>query len=309
MLSPEDYSQINDAFEFYQITCNYSNCSIYLTKDEIQKDSSLEPGIARLSRYQRALLRLGTPSHLTPAFLKHIELQQDKDPQINEKIKTYYDNGSLRDDLSYDDLQDAANALKKTGYEHLQITPVIDTRKTEKKKPGLFNRIKQKISDFYLGRQSKTLRSGRPYEIDESERIVRLAPEVMTLLGIEETDQIILKFKNRESAVRAMPIDDMEQIEATNIIGNGQSISYIVGIPAGIRSELGMHYIDTSVSVQRDTSFLFAKHLNIQLLSIFGLAITIIELGAPLLITIILIILFAPFVLYAILAPERKRVS
>ena len=47
----------------------------------------------------------------------------------------------------------------------------------------------------------------RPYEIDENSDIVRMSASNMKILGIEEMDKVVLRYKNREVVCRALNID------------------------------------------------------------------------------------------------------
>ena len=317
MLSPEDFELINKDYKYYQIVDNLTGCILYVNSNDFGADKTLKRQEARLSRYQRSLLRQDPPAVLPSAFVNHLDTCLEVSTEVAEAVRSFYqEDGELKEGLSFGEMKALTRYLKQAGYMNIQITPVVDSLGSRERKESVSKRIRnwfsgifRRISDFYLGSQSKTLRCGRPYEFDESERVVRLSPQIMTLLGVEETDQVILKYGDKTANVRAMPIDDEDQFKATNIVGNGQSINYFAGIPAGVRSELGMQNIDVSVSVKRDTRFLLAKHTNIQAAAMFGLILTIVEMGFEPLLTVVVVILLTPVVLYAILSGERKRVS
>lgn len=46
------------------------------------------------------------------------------------------------------------------------------------------------------------------------------------------------------------------------------TLNYAIGIPAHIRKKLGLYHINTAVKVDRDTSFIFKKSINEQIVPI-----------------------------------------
>ena len=154
------------------------------------------------------------------------------------------------------------------------------------------------------------LSAARPYKLDDARDIVRLSEDTMILLGIEETDRVIIKYKDQTCKACAMKIDSFELMKETNIVDSEIDIDIMVGIPAPLRSQLGIGDIETEVTIKRDTMFLFNKNLNIQMLSVLGLLLAVYQIGeGNFKLKSILCISMLPIIIYVSLSQERSKVK
>ncbi len=178
----------------------------------------------------------------------------------------------------------------------------------------IYLRTKQKknstVLDFLVGDCQMNLSAIRPYEIDDSRDIVRLSEDSMTLLGIEESDKVLLKYKNQRCEARAMKIDSFEFMQQTNILFCERDLDLIVGVPAPIRRKLGIEDVETEVIVERDTKYLFFKNLNIQLISVLGLLLAVFQIGDNhYKVKTVMCFALLPFIIWASLSQERSKVK
>lgn len=166
------------------------------------------------------------------------------------------------------------------------------------------------ICNWLAGGCSMNLSAIRPYKIDDSRDVVRLSEDTMTLLGIQETDSVIIKYGNRTKKAIAMKIDSLELMAETNIITTVTDLDRVVGIPAPMRQELGLGDIETEVVVVRDTPFLVRKNLNIQTISVLGLFLAVFQIGEGHVLEKLAVCLgLLPLVLLLSLSQERSKVS
>lgn len=181
----------------------------------------------------------------------------------------------------------------------LKIIPVSDSIFYTKKKS-----VWSHIVDFYVGKSTISLRCTRPYENDEGSDIVRLSSANMKLLGVEEMDQVVLRYKNKSKKCRVLSLDDKEEFFKTN---KPTSIDLSIGVPAHIRSELGVYDLNSSVKVDRDTSFILGRSLNEQIVPILLTVFSSKTLaGGDVWISVLLSLLAIPIITYLNLSSKRK---
>ena len=167
-----------------------------------------------------------------------------------------------------------------------------------------------RICDFLAGGCSMRLSAVRPYKIDDARNIIRLSEDSMTLLGIQETNSVIIRYKNRSCKAFAMKIDSFNLMKETNILDSEDDLDIIVGIPAPLRDKLDIGDIETEVTIVRDTPFLFRKNLNIQLLSVLGLLLAVFQIGdGHILIKSLICVVMLPVIILISLSQERSKVA
>lgn len=150
--------------------------------------------------------------------------------------------------------------LVKTYLTDLKIVPVIQSFCYKKPLRPL-----RALADFYVGKSTLSLACRRPYENDENSDIVRISRSNMRLLGIDEMDKVILKYKNNEVICRALEIDDVDHFTRNNKPLNAD---LSVGVPAHIRKKLGVPDLLSCVKIDRYTPFIFKKSVNEQILPV-----------------------------------------
>ena len=181
----------------------------------------------------------------------------------------------------------------------LKIIPVSDSIFYTKKKS-----VWSHIVDFYVGKSTISLRCTRPYENDEGSDIVRLSSANMKLLGVEEMDQVVLRYKNKSKKCRVLSLDDKDEFLKTN---KPTSIDLSIGVPAHIRSELGVYDLNSSVKVDRDTSVILGRSLNEQIVPILLTIFSSKTLaGGDVWVSILLSLLAIPIITYLNLSSKRK---
>lgn len=255
----------------------------------IEGSSDLKPGEIRLNYYQREILNI-------------VDSQKsNKEPSYIETLRVKVERTSI-DSTNYF-ISDSERLTVTANYNCIQIVPIFDIV------PAKYNML-YALCNKFVGKCEMKLSAGRPYKIDDSRDIVRLSEDTMTLLGIEETDRVIIKYKNGVCKASAMRIDTFELMKETNILDSETDLDLIVGIPAPLRQKLGIGDIETEVTVARDTVFLFNKRLNIQMLSVLGLLLAVFQIGSGeyILKTIISLSLL-PFIIYMSLSQERSKVK
>ena len=323
-LPEDDLALLDDGAPYYRLVCEGSNCELVVPRDGIEgfapeKDSQRRR--IKLDRYQRKLLKLELPVELSDSIRsRYLEGMPEKGRLLlegfegddeAEAVEGAYKSGRRDPDADYETARKAFIALSEQGFSRIYLAPLEGPAATKgcskRRTPWRF------LCDAYLGRASITLRAVRPYDLDESKRIVRISPGTMTFLGLEDTDMVRISYGGTSVKARVMPIDNVQEMHATNLLGDDDTLDNLVGIPTAIRHELGLGSIDTCVDVSRDTGYLFAKHLNIQFLALIGMLLTLLQtipaFDVDPAYVIIAFFVALPFVLYAVLSAERNRVG
>ena len=256
---------------------------------KIEKSSGTPQGRIKLSYYYRETLNINTSKLL-------IEAKQN-----NHKYLKILNKISRIDPESFAE-ERFIHELPKD-YHELQLFPIYKKFKSSKS-------AKQRICDTLVGRSSLNLLAVRPYSVDDARDIIRLSNDSMQLLGIEDGDRVVLSYGDKNYSAMALQIDSFELVDDTNILTGIENLDIIVGVPAPIRSYLGIDDIETGITVRRDTEFLLKKNFNIQLMPLAALILTVFQLDAlsyP--IQILICILLSPFIMYATLSQERNKVK
>lgn len=276
-----------------------------------------------LNYYQRVLLQLQPSSSvmqsiLHTSFYRNMWNGEDVDGQIDSILKKSGGDEYLKQD-------GLKKLLVKQGYEKIKLYPEFETFGHKRSE---LNWIQQKWVGYAgrtVGTKNILLRCARPYNVDEVSRVVRMAPDKITILGIEPNDEVILRYKDRKCNARVLPYDvdkEWKEIQMTNLVGgedDKSEIEVMVGIPAAIRDELGIPDVNVSVTVERDVKYVFHKNSNVQFLPIVALIFSVFDLshtffegipiGFQLLIALGVTIILAPLVFYIMLSGERSKVK
>jgi len=281
---------------------NVSNCitgqSFIVKKEHIIFDPTLPKGTMRLTRKQRIFLGLQVPKFLSAIQLEHMEsVLCDEDLKA---VKAAYskDEMELIDDISFvqkRELQDIFD--KKCGFK-VYLHPVTDSY-CVKNRRGF-----KAISDFFVGKSTTSLICCRPYENDEGADVIRMSRSNMQILGIDEMDQVILQYKNKKAVCRVLELNDTEAFFTTN---RYIDTDLAIGVPAHIRRALGIFGLNAVIKVDRDTSFIFKKSVNEQILPVL-LTLFSINLfrDSSVIISALLSALSIPVVVYLNLSSKRN---
>ncbi len=303
--------------------CNTSNVQFR------RPDSTVSPGIVQLNLEQRNLLAVKPPNELSEKMRDMLKVYGEEEIQ-----KIYYrkrqeeaDGDIEQSSLTYAQKEKVRGRLKKLGYETIFMYPVLSSFGTKHKDRGPDIRAAwEKGMEITVGQKIIEMKCARPYNIDEENRIVRLSSDNILILGLEPTDQVIIRYQGRRTKARVLAYDlDNEWVEITNtnhlLEDEKSEIEFLVGIPRCIREELDIPYIDINIEIERDTSYLFKKNLNIQFLPLLAMLFTIsdycinyfAEIPMPLwlriLFPIFLTILMSPLVCWFMFSAERSKVQ
>lgn len=317
-----DLVSLDRSCTYQRLICRGSGNELIVKTEDFEGFSADDgkSGTIKLDRHQRKLLGLEVPLELRP---EELALYLKKASEIDrEFIRESYPNGLLAEGLSFAEKRRLYAALCEGDFEQIYVTglhqeaagtngkvcrsantrPVKDSRG-----PG------QALCDFFLRASSMTLMCVRPYDLDEGRDVVRISPDTMALLGVDEGDSVRVRYGSLERRARVLSLENENAIMQTNLLDSDTSFDNIVGIPASLRYNLNINSLRTSVVIERDTKFLFKKHLNIQFFSIIAMLFTIWQTVEvfdidPLHATIAFFVLL-PFVLYLILSEERMRVQ
>lgn len=285
------------------IVNNLNGYSLRLPNNRIEYDR-LNPDRVALNIKFRRLIEAELPTYISQTYLDKME----------ENLKTYYNSES--ENIVYENYYETSQAFKKVieryNMDLLSVYPIYAFNKNYFK--SIINNIKtikDKILSFFIGQRSIDLRVIRPYPIDESENLVRLSKTAMELLGLQEADTVVIQNGEYSCKARVFLIDSWDIISNENRIKSEQDLSLLIGIPAYMRNKLGLFYINTNVSVERDLNYLFRKNLNSQVMTIisFILSLSIINKIPNLFLKILSIITFLIVMIYLSFSEVRERIS
>ncbi len=292
-------------FSLFEVINNLTNDTIFVKAKNIIVDSSLPQGAIRLNRKQRKLLSDNIPTRLSDVQWKQLMDTESVPENKKELFAKEYRSDSRGytiiesiEEMSFASNQAIQAVIKANFGESIILRPVIDTYRHKERR-----NLITVLSDIYVGRSTLTLNCRRPHECDENADIVRMTEDNMRFLGIEPMDRVIIRYKNRHLACHVLPFDE-EKYTRTNLPG---VIELSVGIPAHIRSQLGITDIQTSVKVDRDTAFIFRKSFNEQLVPIL-LALFSINIfdGLDTWLSSLVSVALIPVIMYITLSPKRN---
>ncbi|MDD3439399.1 MAG: hypothetical protein PHI04_08305, partial [Clostridiaceae bacterium] len=268
-----------------------------------------------LNYYQRHIMNVNIPKKviLRNDFLKYLgsdvltEAAKDILKRSYKDRHSYYE---IEQNLIEDD--DLKSIFKKLELDKIELVEVNDTGDKTKAMGlgGRWRRFIYGILSFLIKRKSICLRVGRPYPTDENSDIVRIMPTTMKILGIGETDKLIVRHRGHEAILRALPFDSFEVLKNSNVlVYDDADASTLIGIPSKYRVELGIYSLNSIVSAERDMKYLFFKNSNVQLLPIIAVIFTIIQTFQDTATRILLSCILVPLAIYVSLSQERLKVD
>ncbi|MBQ5819896.1 MAG: hypothetical protein IIW31_01545 [Clostridia bacterium] len=305
MISPADANGLfcdfeGSPFRLFEVYNTYSHDSIVVRRSHIYVDPSLDEGTVRLSRKQRICLGLEVPQYLTDCQWDLLEKTLDPESDAYRVIHALYGSNDhvLDKSASYNDKMAAKRIVAKECPSDIKIVPVPES--TRLSSGGILRRV----CDFYVGKSTISLVCRRPYDIDEGLDIVRMTRSNMNLLGIDEMDKVILQYKGNRVSCRVLELSDGEAFLETNL---PISPDLVVGIPAHIRRRLGIMDLSSSLKIDRDTSFIFIKSINEQIVPILlTLFSTNLFTDSSVIVSALLSLVAVPVVLYFNLSSKRN---
>lgn len=291
-------------FCLFEVINPLTNDSIYIRSQHITFDPALKSNEIRLNKKQRNMLSDNIPTRLTGNQWEELMQCAMADDLKDAIANTYnkdvsgYTIAKSVDELDFHVKHSLQKYIKNKLGEKLIVRPVIESFRYEKKK-----KLHRRLCDFFVGKSTLSLNCRRPHECDENSDIVRMSEENMLLLGIEPMDKVVIRFKETELSCHALPFCE-DKFERTNI---PSIIELSIGIPAHIRNKLKITDIQSSVKVDRDTTFLFKKSFNDQLVPIL---LTLLSLKffeeLSWYVSTILVVILVPIVMYLTLSSKRN---
>lgn len=290
-----------DMFSYFQFFNHHTGDSIIVKKSHIRIDAALKDGTILLNKKQRIFLGVELPKYISNSYWEEIISKIPEDNAEDLKLlKESYPTSDhfLVDNVEYETKQKLQKIISDYCPPRLSFVPIIDSY-CRKERQGF-----KTIADIYVGKSTLSLLCRRPYESDEGSDIVRMSASNMNLLGIEEMDKVIIKYKDKTVRCRVLKLDDEKAFLDSNV---PTSLNNAIGIPVHIRKKLGICNINTAVKVDRDTAFLFKKSINEQIVPIL-LTLFSINLFAEQSIWIKILICLAaiPVIVYLNLSSKRN---
>ena len=305
VISEVDYNNLyfdiqRSPCKFFEIYNTFSHDSIIIEKTHIFVDKSLAPGTIRLSRKQRICLGLEIPQYLSNEQWEMLEEKLDHSSEDYQIIRELYNSSDhiLDKSATYHKKVRAKKTISQYCLGVISIIPVPESVYAKRKK------LLRLLCDFYVGKSTISLVCRRPYDIDEGLDIVRMTKSNMNLLGIDEMDKVILQYKNKKLSCRVLELEDHEAFSETNL---PISHDIVVGVPAHIRKKLHVMDLSSSIKIDRDTTFIFRKSINEQIVPILlTLFSTNLFTDISIILAALLSIIAIPIVLYLNLSSKRN---
>lgn len=290
-----------------EITC----ASIDININKI-KYSEFDENSIKLNYFHRLILECDLPQKISSHHYEKYKIMLEKKENHLELLNKYFENEkALTGEViksekdAYNHKKNIKKVLSECGYPKLALYPI----EVENDNRNLFiNRLVESILDIIIGSNKTQLKCIRPYETDESSNVVRLSKSTLDLLGIDETDNLIISYRGKCVKARALVIGEIESIKETNILQSESELNVCIGIPAHIRREIGISVINVCCNVERDKSYLFKKNLNIQFISILATVLAVKQTFNNNKIVFILLLLLLPCSIYMILSSVRNRI-
>lgn len=194
-----------------------------------------------------------------------------------------------------------------------QPTPSI-----HKLKSLLIKKPLNALGNLFIGKRELTLRVGHPYPFDEHQNLCRIHPNVRKLLGMEETDQIVISYQSKQITIPILDIDTEHIAQLIKLNEENEQLKFIdshlfIGITALSRNELEIPNIGTSVTVKRSMYYLFLKHLNKLVLPVIALLFTVVQLYKDLnwsiALTVVISLVLLPIIIFTTLSEERAKIN
>lgn len=290
-----------------QLVNNLSGCSMDIPMEKIEFEEMSEDSI-RLNRYHRQMLCNDYPKLISAYQYETLcgRIGDEKERMIIEKL--YGNNGQVnKERLMTEGITstELSTILKKSHMNSLSIYPVIE----EKLKLSTFKRIKELLLKLYIHDTRQILKVIRPYETDEFNRVVRMTKSSFDLLGIDDTDVVILAYRNKRAKVRALILEDVDIIKELNAIDSTTELDMAIAIPVSVRDELGIPNIEYACEVYRDKDYLMRKNVSLQFLTLVGTLITVEQMNFSPLWKGICLVIAVPLTMYFMLSEIRNKVT
>ena len=294
-----NYANEDDVF---RVINSITENSFIINSANIKVDPQLNKGDIRVDARQRIFLGIDNPEFIPEkVWMSIINNLSQADKDILLRCYPSHDHV-----LSVSIGQNDREAIRKIVKEY--VKPRIWLQKVSVNSASapltpikLRNRIRSictAIANRFIGRSSVMLMCRRPYKSDEGADIVRMAKASMSLLGIQEMDRVVLRYRSNSVSCPVLMIDDERCFVKENM---PNEINLSIGVPAHIRNLLGIQDVKSCVHVERDTLFLLKKNLSSQIIPfLLTIAVGFFAIGVmPLWVALIFFVgVIAPVIAY-----------
>ncbi|OLO40522.1 hypothetical protein BTR23_05900 [Alkalihalophilus pseudofirmus] len=308
IVSKNIYDALDQQCTMFEMVNTVTGASFDIHRSNITYNATLDDETVKLNFLQRQFIDYELPPDiLSDYYYQKFYTHPKADEQVHEVLK-HYENGEAMPFFPYIERQVFKASLQKVGYVDAKLYPLHDySKKTENR--SIFKRINNEIAEKMIRQATLQLKVIRPYSTDEANNIVRVSPHSLKLLGLEETDTIILKNRATEVKVRVLAMDSVDLVRETSIIPSESSMNVSIGIPAPIRNELGLKNVGKIIEVQRCLPYLFRKNLNLQFFSIIAAVLATMSTGLSLDYMIMILCILIPISVYISFSKVRESIS
>lgn len=206
----------------------------------------------------------------------------------------------LKSSVGIDYLNTITDILKLEGvYDYIELLQIPKkkpiTQNIFKKVLSFFHIMNDKLLNLVIGKSEYLLKTVWTTETDDKNNVVRLSPNIMSLLGVSKNDKILVYFGEKKEKFRVLDSDTFSD--------------YQIGIPAPARKKLGMNSINDIVLVHRDMKHTFWRNSHSQIIAILGTILAVFQVSSDYVYGLILCIVFIPIIMALVLNEERIKVK
>ncbi|UFT98663.1 hypothetical protein KO561_15900 [Radiobacillus kanasensis] len=307
-VSKDIFQQLNQKVEQHVLVNHITGDVMPIPTGKFVVNPSIENDTIKLNYKQREFLQLENPPDMINRYYFDAFLAKGVWNEEQEQFfKENYIGEKEVNSLNYTEKVQMNRMLKQVGFPSIGLYPDYDT---VTKKPSIWRRFIAKCLETVIGQTSTSFKVIRPYSSDEASNAVRLTPSAMNLLGIEETDNIVIEANGKAIKARVLALESKELLKETNIITSEGAVNLVIGIPVHLRSELGIPDIHHVVEVKRDVWYLFRKNYNIQFIPVLATILAAFALNEFSIVTRFgLCVLLIPISIFVTFSQVRNQIS
>jgi hypothetical protein len=309
-LSRDLYEKLGDC-EFVTFVNETTGSFFDISRNQIEMSQGEDSNTVKLNYLYRQFVDLEVPVMIEPYHVQKIISHENLTESDREFIEKTYGNRRVLQDVSFENKQNIRKILKKVDYFRVTMYPYKSSRLELKKQVSKRKRIWHFILKRLIDYNSASLRVVRPYVTDESTNVVRMTTTMLKMLGLENTDNVVITYRSRQVVARALEVDadSFEKIQNNNTMASQTEMEYSIGIPTHIRSQLDMEHIHCVCSVRRDMNYIFKKHAHLQVVPTIGIFFTVFQTFKDPLLRMVITAIGLLTALYVSFTVERNKIS
>ncbi|WP_274362811.1 hypothetical protein [Paenibacillus thermotolerans] len=319
VVSQNIFRQLDPNAAMFELYNRITRSSLDIPREQIEAETEEETEIPdkaknriRLHYLHRALLDVDAPAVLEPqvykTFMQHSSLSDEE----KDLLRECYENDKVAP-LTFDLRRRLKSIFDKAADQPIMLKPVPAPE--EKRRPSdvsaLPGKLKRLALRWLIGYHTMSLKAIRPCSVDESSNVVRLTSTMLRMIGIENTDNVIVSYRNQEIKARVLEVeaDYFDNMKETNAIVNNSDFEMCIGIPSHMRNKLGMNGIHCVCRVRRDTGYIFMKHVHSQIVPTIGIVFAVGQFSISYAWKIAVVIAALCLSLYVGFANERNKIN